>query len=364
MARVKYVNKTFQDEKAALVDPIQQVFDEYAAQGYLLNARAIAYRLEGQGIIRKTEESFQRVETVAKEGRDMGLFDWDGLPVDSARALRDYAMWANEAARIASAARNHLTDKWARQENRVEVWAEKEGLLGIIRGACEDEDVPFRALTGYDAIGALREGARRSMARSARGRFLMRAQDRYANGLERINRFYLALVNMDESEIAEEAMEYYKALQPIWMEELGRDVPEQHTTILYIGDHDPSGMNITETVRRDLLKYGAHDFTVRRIAITCEETCENEDPELHSAPAKVTDARHRNYVQQHGTTDAWEVESLEPAVLAGRVTAAIQEWRDENAWEEAIEAEEEQRENIALVAERWDDVIAYLRGQA
>ena len=62
MARVKYINKTFGDEKAALVDPIQRVFDEYAAQGYLLNARGIAYRLEGQ--FREAERIEARIQAI------------------------------------------------------------------------------------------------------------------------------------------------------------------------------------------------------------------------------------------------------------------------------------------------------------
>lgn len=366
MARVKYVKKEFRDEKAALVPHIQRVFDEYAAQGYMLNARGIAYRLEGQGIIRKTEESFQQVETVVKEGRLMGLFDWDGLPVDSARALREYAMWEDPADRLRSAARNHLTDKWRTQENRVEVWCEKEGLLGIIAGACEADDVPYRALTGYDAVGALREGARRILARSHRGRYIVRSQDKYGNGTDRFNRLYMALALMDERELAddESVQEMAAWAREAWAAEEEMDIPEQHTVILYIGDHDPSGMNITETVRKELRLYGADDFTVERIAITCEESCEAEDPEIHSAPAKYTDSRHAGYVVEHNTTDAWEVESLEPAVLSGRVSDAITSWRDENAWDEAVEEEEEQRTLLTEAAERWEDVARFLQNGA
>lgn len=366
MSRVKYVKKEFRDEKAALVPHIQRVFDEYAAMGYVLNARGIAYRLEGQGIIRKTEESFQQVETVVKEGRLMGLFDWDGLPVDSARALRDYAMWTDPAHRLRSAAANHLTDKWRTQENRVEVWCEKEGLLGIISGACEDEDVPYRALTGYDAVGALREGARRIMARSHGGRFLVRAQDKYGNGMEKMNRFYVALALLDERELAddENVREYAAWAREVWQEEAEKDIPEQHTVILYIGDHDPSGINITETVRKELALYGAADFTVERIAITCEESCQDDDPEIHSAPAKYTDSRHSGYVSEHGTTLAWEVESLEPAVLSARVTAAIESWRDDRAWQRAVDEEEAQRRLLTRAAERWEEVARFLQNGA
>lgn len=361
MARVRYIKKEFRDEKAALVPHIQRVFDEYAAQGYLLNARGIAYRLEGQGIIRKTEDSFQQVETVVKEGRLMGLFDWDGLPVDSARALREYAMWKDPAHRLRSAANNHLTDKWNRQQNRVEVWTEKEGLLGIIQGACENEDVPYRALTGYDAIAALRQGAHRSLNRNWLGRVLLRYQDTYGNGMISATSI-LKYLRMEEEDLTddEKVRKLWSRLKTWEAEEKDKELPTQHLVVLYIGDHDPSGCNITDKVREELALYGAWDFTVERIAITCEETCQSDDPELHSAPAKVTDARHRGYVIEHGSEEAWEVESLEPSVLSQRVTDAIDQWRDPDAWEEAVDDEEAQRALLTRCAIRWEDVAAFL----
>jgi hypothetical protein len=396
MARVKYIKKVFRDEKDALVEPIQRVFAEYAAQGYLLNARGIAYRLEGQGIIRKTEESFQQVETVVKEGRDMGLFDWDGLPVDSARALRDYAMWLDPAHRLRSAAANHTIDKWARQENRVEVWTEKEGLLGVIRGACENEDVPFRALTGYDAVGAAREGARRILTRNWIGRMLVEYQDAYGNGMVSPITLlqYLKRGDAGELEPDEKVQRLYERLKQ-WREEAqSEEIPEQHTVILYIGDHDPSGMDITRDTLDKLAFYGGWNYEVVRVAITCDETCESDDPELHSAPAKTADSRWKKYVEAHfpqyelepyhvmikgkqkvryraydengdeAHPQSWEVESLEPAVLSAKVTDAINQWRDADAWDEAVDDEESQRALLTRAAERWEDVSRFLQNGA
>ena len=40
-------------------------------------------------------------------------------------------------------------DLWARQENYVEVWVEKEALIGVLEGVCTELDVPYFACSGY-----------------------------------------------------------------------------------------------------------------------------------------------------------------------------------------------------------------------
>lgn len=40
-------------------------------------------------------------------------------------------------------------------------------------------------------------------------------------------------------------------------------------------------------------------------------------------PAKVTSSRYRGYVDEHGTADAWELDALDPPVLAGLITSSV-----------------------------------------
>ena len=40
-------------------------------------------------------------------------------------------------------------DMWAGQKFRLEVWIEKDALVGVIEGVCQEFDVPFFSCRGY-----------------------------------------------------------------------------------------------------------------------------------------------------------------------------------------------------------------------
>lgn len=391
MSRVRYRTIKWQVAKQALIDPIHEAIESYRSQGFRPNPRGVAYRLEGGGVIRKTDKNFQLVEDIVKEGREIGEFDWDDIVVDSARDLRDYATWDSEAERIKSAAETHLNDKWATQPRRVEVWMEKEGLLGVLGPICEANDVPYRALTGHDAIGAKREAARRIMDRWAIGRTLAWFHD-VTGEAEGINVGWLRrYMDRDPATFKTDAARdlQRRTIARYEIEKLG---PNQDTVILYVGDHDPSGMDVERDFTAKVAFFGADTlFEVIRVGVTCRETCQmiaaGLTPAIHSNPAKQTDGRFEGYLDTHFgqypyevvktrvggklkktylvvdedgdpvDVQSWEVEAIDPADLAQRVGDAIEQYRDEALWRAALEVEAGQTENLTLVADNWDDAL-------
>lgn len=74
--------------------------------------------------------------------------------------------------------------------------------------------------------------------------------------------------------------------------------------ILYIGDHDPSGMVIDESLETNLYKDFGVDWQVERIALTWGQA--QDLPHLELKPA---DSRTPGYEAKYGSR-AWEVEAL------------------------------------------------------
>ena len=111
-------------------------------------------------------------------------------------------------------------------------------------------------------------------------------------------------------------------------------------SILYISDHDPSGLAIPLALDVTLL----HDFylphELYRIALTTDQI---EEHHLTASfqPVKMTDTRAKEYVSEHGNS-VWEVEALEPPVLQAIVREAILDIVDVEAINQHVKAERRQ----------------------
>ena len=51
-------------------------------------------------------------------------------------------------------------------------------------------------------------------------------------------------------------------------------------------------------------------------------------------------------------------------MLAGLVREAVEELRDDDLWDEAVEEDDDARANLDLIARRWPDVVKFLRNGA
>jgi len=76
-------------------------------------------------------------------------------------------------------------------------------------------------------------------------------------------------------------------------------------TILYVGDHDPSGLKIEEVSAREM------GIDMERIALTTRQIKKYKPP---SIPVNRRDSRAKEYIKNHGKR-CWEVEALRPRTL-------------------------------------------------
>jgi hypothetical protein len=69
-------------------------------------------------------------------------------------------------------------------------------------------------------------------------------------------------------------------------------------------------------------------------------------------PAKETDKRYEHYVRETGCTDSWELDALSPTFIDGLIERAISDLVDHEAWEEAFDREQANRDLLARTARR------------
>jgi len=125
------------------------------------------------------------------------------------------------------------------------------------------------------------------------------------------------------------------------------------TVILYLGDHDPSGLDMDRDIHDRLEIYGITDFEVIRIGLTKEQIDTYKPP---PNPAKFSDPRATDYVEKHGHV-SWEVDALPPQVLDKIVRESIERhmnMKRYNLWEEREEEIKEQLRKFALQVGDYD----------
>ena len=126
----------------------------------------------------------------------------------------------------------------------------------------------------------------------------------------------------------------------------------QQPLVIYLGDHDPSGMDMTRDVRDrlDLLSYGAPIRTVR-LALNYDQV-ETYTPPPN--PTKLTDSRAMGYVGRFGF-GSWELDALDPLTLDQLVSDQIDALLDQALYDQQLEREEEIKARLEEIAGQITD---------
>lgn len=281
-------------ETKQLVAFINGLIDSYLAQGFKLSVRQLYYQLVARDMIANTEQSYKRVASIINDGRLAGLIDWDAIE-DRNRDIEQRPRWISGSQLLDLCAKQFHMDLWQGQQHRVFVIVEKAALGGVLDGVCRKWDVPLLAARGYPSVSIVREMVMDHLRPAARNNQL-----------------------------------------PI---------------VLHLGDHDPSGIDMTRDLQdRFQLFMGASEFELRRIALTRDQIDETNAP---PNPAKTTDARFRNYAIEHGD-ESWELDALEPSYLVQLVEGHIESAVDDVEWQARVQQIEYVRDRLQEVADTFD----------
>lgn len=321
------------------------IVEEYRSKGYSLTLRQLYYQFVARDYIPNTERSYKRLGNIISRARMSGYLDWE-MVEDRTRSLAGLSHWNDPAEIIRGAAASFRFDRWSDQDTRVEVWVEKEALAGVVQRAANEWDVDYFSCRGY-------------VSQSELWRAGTRVGDYIAGG--------------------------------------------QRVLILHLGDHDPSGIDMTRDIkdRLELFVTGdagrrlgwhpplderdaeatiddlcdefndqlgedqepAYDLMgdlleVRRIALNMDQVREWAPP---PNPAKMTDSRAGDYVDRFGR-QSWELDALPPETLHNLISNHIAGTVDMDRYEARLAEQEREREVLTSAAARWPEVKQFLEG--
>lgn len=169
MPKVAYIEKRFGAALLAVIDKANAIIAEYAAQGFSLTLRQLYYQFVSRDLLKNRLQEYKRLGDIVNDARLAGLIDWTAIE-DRTRFLRDLSHWTDPEAIVKSAAASFRLARWDNQPTAVEVWIEKDALVGVIEPVCERLDVPFFSCRGYTSASEMWVAAQRFIRRDrARG---------------------------------------------------------------------------------------------------------------------------------------------------------------------------------------------------
>lgn len=292
MPLICYVHKSFRPTSQATILKANEIIEEYAEQGFNLTVRQLYYQFVARDLIPNTQQSYKNLCSIVSDARLAGLIDWNAI-VDRTRVLKSVPHWDNPEGIINACSEQYRLSLWDDQPVTPEVWIEKDALVGVIEGVCRRYDVPYLACRGY----------------------------------------------VSQSEMWGAAQRLGEKPSPI---------------IIHLGDHDPSGIDMTRDIRDRLNMFTEVDIEVERIALNMEQVKKYDPP---PNPAKLSDTRVRNYITEYGE-DSWELDALDPKVIEELIENKILDIMDGKKMKAVIKKQEKQRKELIVAAENWDKVSA------
>ena len=296
MPRIAYLDKVFKQSTLDTIAKADEIATEYQRQGYELTLRQLYYQFVARGLIPNSDKSYNRLGVIVSEARLTGLLDWHHI-TDRTRYLRHWPGDDDPGSTIINAAQSYERDLWSvtNQPYRPEVWVEKDALVDVVARACGPYRVPHFSCRGYVSQSEMwRAGQRLRL--------------------------------------------YYQAgLTPV---------------VIHLGDHDPSGLDMTRDITDRLALFTGQPVEVRRVALNLDQVEQYSPP---PNPAKVTDARAARYIDQYGH-ESWELDALEPSVLDRLIRDEVTPYVNQDDWREGVRQDLRDRELMIDMASRWDDI--------
>jgi hypothetical protein len=216
--------------------------------------------------------------------------------VDETRQPEMVSVWTDATEYVDSVRRAYRRDNWQTQPHHVELWSEKATVLGSIRPIANRWGITTRVCHGYGSCGQ----------------------------------------EMDTAALFEDIC------------------GDKEITVLYIGDHDPSGVQMQEDIHRRVKVASGVEFTMLRLAIHPEDI-----KKFNLPPQKIKekDSRAAGFRRAFGANaPTVELDALPVAELRSRIEESILSLLDHDLWARQIAVQQIELNCIAEFAERMKNL--------
>jgi len=249
----------FREASRAMIDQANEIIGEYDESRIQLTLRQLYYQFVARNLLPNLDRNYKNLGALLSEARLAGLVDWSAL--DDLNRVPSIPGFYDDRSQFVDYLKNaaetgYVLDHWKGQDFYVELWVEKQALASVLQPIASRFQIGFQMNKGYCSQTAMYDASKRLIEKAEDGRSI---------------------------------------------------------TILYAGDHDPSGEDMVRDIHDRLDMFGRGDIEVEvcKIALTKEQVTRYKCP---PNPAKFSDPRATDYIAKHGR-QSWEVDALDPKVM-------------------------------------------------
>lgn len=298
-----YRRQNFTPAVMEIISRANEFIVSYAEEGYVLTLRQLYYRFIAKDAFpsswvdrvyniregldpntKNTLKNYKRLGDIVTNGREAGLISWTAFE-DRNRTVYGTNPVENPKDLLNGIEHRLILDCWREQPTYVEVFVEKDALGPIVARPADKWRANHMACKGYLSASQAWKAGLRFKAAMGRGK---------------------------------------------------------RAILIHVGDHDPSGQDMTRDNHERLKLYSESGVEIERVALNMDQILERNPP---PNPAKVTDSRFRKYVDEYGE-DCWELDALEPHELDGLISDAIERYVDKPLWDKTLRREEKIRAEV------------------
>jgi len=271
-------------KRAEQIERANAILEEYAKQGYRLTLRQLYYQLVARDLVPNEVREYSKLSETCVIGRMCGLIDWDAMEDRLRKPYLTYAVDSIEEA-IEDTISQYKRNRQEGQSYNIEIWTEKDAVSNILKRVSIHYHVRLMVNRGYTSCSAM----------------------------------YEAYNRVEDAEA------------------------DKGSVILYVGDHDPSGLDMLRDIEDRLREFGAGgQFKVVPVALTAAQINKYKPP---PNPAKISDPRAGWYIREFGDM-SWELDALPPEVLEKIVKKAVLVHLDSDVFDGMLVQEQADKDKL------------------
>ena len=277
---------------ASQVAQLERQIFEVLALDRPQSVRHVFYRLTDPRLpepVEKSEAGYRQVQRRLADMRRSGRIPYDWI-TDATRSGFHVGTFNSPAEFLRSVAALYRGNLWASSPHYCEVWTESRSLAGVVQGLCRDLAVSLYPAGGFASMTLT-----------------------------------------------------YDAAQHIEQEASAKN----SAVIFYVGDYDPAGVLIDQSIEAELRKHLPDGFPLefKRIAVNAAQVVE------YALPTKP---RKAGEVRRQDITETVEAEAMPAATLRALLRTSIEDLLPARALEAVGLVEREEKEGIERMAAMID----------
>jgi hypothetical protein len=276
---------------------VQEIINHYKTLGLLLTVRQIHYQLVSTNAYANTQSNYDSLTRMITNARMSGRLDWSAIVDRNRETKRSYF---NDS--VKDAIRSALTcfgrDKMLYQDVYIEVMIEKMAIFEIVSRVTNKYNIMLTGDKGFCSTTVLYEIAGRMKEQTMLGK---------------------------------------------------------KCYVLYIGDHDPSGLTMDESIKNTLARMGANGVNFIRVGLTKEQV---EEYNLPPNVIKENNTNAKKYSEKHGDI-SWECDALPPEILQNDLEDSILSLINYSTYEFMCKLEKEGKEQLTNIINKLDTQGVY-----